>query len=347
MGTALKISFLFLLLSLLSLEATADTDGGCIPGSPNCGSPTPTPFPTPSPSASPLPSPSPSVTPLPTPIVCAEGNCCPPGYTPRPVDAGVLLLEPTHARAFVLKDRAKFESTAPVWINSTHERAAICEEHAEGSAPELHVSGTYREKNQCHFTGKVSTGDAPQEDPLRFLPAPNMSDSPVLSQSRVLIRNKTLTLHPGIYRSDIKIEGKSFVTLEPGIYSIDGRLEVEDESELRGQDVLLFFTTKTKRKVVDFHSKKPISLSAARSGLYAGIVMFQKREERARLRMGGCGGDIKILGMIYAPKAKLKVRGDAKAAVASQFIGRKLKVKDSARATFNYDPTLAPIGCYK
>jgi len=352
---------LLIIFSFLSAEALAVLDiipgeDGCIPpaGATSCdptptpsptptATPTPTLAPTPTPTATPLPTPTPTATPLPTPTPIST---CPSGYFPKPIDTAILLLESEKWRALVVSDRAKLEATAPVWVNSSHKvRAAVVRERGQASAPSFSVVGKSLERHQGRFFGTVKNGVVAIQDPLQFLPEPNVAEMPVRANNKVGIKNRNLTLQPGIYRKDIEIGGKSVVTLEPGIYVIEGQLEVKDNAELIGRDVMLFFPTQQKRLVMRLHSDKKITLSPPLTGPYRGIVVYQRRSERARMRMRG-DGEYKISGLIYSHDGKLRIGEKAKGVMGSQLISRRLVVKRQAEASFDYDAELAPIGCY-
>jgi len=362
---------IFFIAAFVSLDLFADTPGeeGCIPGGtpgPGICEPSPTPFPsptqtptpTPTPTATPsptptptaIPSPTPTATPSPTvsptPLPCAGVGCCPPPYVPRPIDTGVLLLEPAHRRALVVAEHARFESTAPVWIDSSHRRAAVCRERGEATAPSFHVVGNFFEGGRCRVFGKVTTRVAPIEDPLQFLPEPDQSSLPIRAVRKVQIRNKTLTLLPGIYRGGIEIDGRSHVTLEPGIYVIEGGLDVGNQTELVGREVMLYFPTNQRRIVLRLHSDRRVTLSPPTSGPYRGIVIYQRRGADGRLRIRR-RGEMKISGMVYAASGRYRIAGHATGQMASQFIGRRLKIKRQSKAAFVFDRNLAPVGCYR
>lgn len=351
-----------------SLAVAIDGEEGCIPvpGSTNC-EPTPTPTATvtatptptatvtatPTPTSSATPIPTPTATPTPTPTFPATPSptptpvsVCPPGFTPRPIDTGILLLEPERWRSLVVSDRAKVESTAPVWVNSRHaERAAVVRENGQASAPSFNVVGKAKERHHGRFYGPVKNGVSPVPDPLQFLPEPNLAEMTLRARNKVGIKNRNVTLQPGIYRNDIEIGGRAVVTLEPGVYVIEGQLEVEDEAELIGRDVMLFFPTQQKKKVLRLHTAKRVTLSPPTSGIYRGIVIYQRRTEPARMRIRD-SGEMKISGMIYSADGKVRIGQRAKGVMASQLISRRLIVKRQASASFVYDPALAPIGCY-
>ena len=94
-----------------------------------------------------------------------------------------------------------------------------------------------------------------------------------------------MTLNPGIYTS-IQISGQASVTMKAGVYVIKGGgLSVSGQANLTGVGVLIFNAGSGYNGTTDggtfgsisLGGNGTINLSAAGSGPFAGILVFQPR----------------------------------------------------------------------
>src|SRR5262249_14742663 len=136
-------------------------------------------------------------------------------------------------------------------------------------------------------------------------------------QTSVNLSTGSLTINPGIY-SQIKVSGTGKLTLNPGLYVIaGGGLRVTDLGSVNGSGVTIYNTgsnfpsTGGTPGAITLANDAKVQLTAPATGTYAGIAVFQSRDNEmviglhsnAVLNLGG--------GILYAPSAMLKETGDA------------------------------------
>jgi len=150
-------------------------------------------------------------------------------------------------------------------------------------------------------------------DPLANLPEPPAS-GPVQSVS--LSGNSTKTISAGTY-SSISVSGNAGLTLNPGVYVIKGGgMTVSGNASISGNGVLIFDAgsnypaTGGSFGSITLSGNGTFNLSAATTGPYAGIVIFQSRDNTRALALGG-NAQTGINGVIYAANAPLTLSGNA------------------------------------
>ena len=135
----------------------------------------------------------------------------------------------------------------------------------------------------------------------------------------------SLTISPGIYPS-ISVSGSGRLTLQPGIYVITGGgFSVSGAGIASGSGVLIYnagsnFNGGSGSSFGGFtlSGSGALSLTAPTSGPYAGIVIFQSRDNTHALAISGAavvglGG-----GTIYAPGATLNLSGSTQVGGSGQ-----------------------------
>jgi hypothetical protein len=107
-------------------------------------------------------------------------------------------------------------------------------------------------------------------DPLRSRSTPGIGGCNHLAK---IVIGAAETLQPGVYCGGLIITLNANVTLAPGIFIIkDGPLIVNYGASLSGTNVAIFLTGILSNLTFDVHST--ISLTAAKDGLLAGILIF-------------------------------------------------------------------------
>jgi hypothetical protein len=142
-------------------------------------------------------------------------------------------------------------------------------------------SATLKAGIVCTAGGKAKTAgatvtpepvtDCPQmEDPLRARAAPTFG---ACRFDQMVVSGGTQILEPGVYCKGLKITDGAQVTLTKGTYIIkDGPLIVDKGANLRGDDISIYLTGPSANLV--FEADSTISLSAAKDGPLAGLLIF-------------------------------------------------------------------------
>ena len=157
----------------------------------------------------------------------------------------------------------------------------------------------------------------PTPDPLAGLAAPS-EDGPTYKP--IYLTKGSHTIEPGIY-PQIEVGGNATLTMMPGIYVIrGGGFTVSSDAIVTGTGVMIYNAgSKFPAAGGQFGSftisggegEGVVRLTPPQTGPYAGVAIFQSRDNTrplaptsfAFVSMGG--------GLIYAPAAQLQLRGDA------------------------------------
>jgi hypothetical protein len=151
-------------------------------------------------------------------------------------------------------------------------------------------------------------------DPLTHLAAP--SPSGLTNYGAVTVSGtSSKSLSPGIY-SQISISGSATVTLNPGMYTLErGGLTVSGLASLTGNGILIYNTGSKYPSAggnygaITLSGSGTVKLSAATTGVYAGIVIDQDPNDMQTLALSGTA--VAVTGTVYAPKAPLVLSGSA------------------------------------
>jgi CSLREA domain-containing protein len=152
-------------------------------------------------------------------------------------------------------------------------------------------------------------------DPLAGLPSP--STTGLTNYGSVVLggNSKTsMTINPGIY-TQIAISGNASVTLNPGVYIIKGGgLAVSGGASIAGTGVMIYNAGSNYPNSggsfggITLSGSGTFNLSAPASGPYAGVLIFQSRQNTRALSISGSI----MTGLndtIYAPNALLSLSG--------------------------------------
>jgi hypothetical protein len=238
-------------------------------------------------------------------------------------------------KAIELKDTAKID-------------ARTCMVHSNG---ELTAKGMSWVQAAMVTTVKEATG--------RITPTPSVGAAPVpdpflglnlkhglctdLGLDILILAHRTLPagVHCGIYR----VASGGELVLEKGEHYFSGaRLEVGESGVVSGDDVVLVLDKGAKIK---FKDQARVRLKGRRSGPLAGFVMISARDNTKDLDIWSDNVD-ELLGVVYAPNAKIQVDGKAEVAEDSEWtvlVAKSIEVKGSASVKLNTDYTssLVPV----
>jgi hypothetical protein len=185
-------------------------------------------------------------------------------------------------------------------------------------------------------SGSATASPAPMNgaplisDPLAGLPVPeNTINTPgytpgLVSHGPVNVSGNSSPppIAPGIY-SQINVSGNASLTLQPGVYIITGGgFNVSGNASVTGTGVMIYNTASTYSYSsgtdgagaayggFNLSGKGTINLTPPSTGTYAGILMFQDRNNAMALNFSG-NSMTGITGTIYAKTAQLNESGTA------------------------------------
>ncbi len=224
----------------------------------------------------------------------------------------VYVLDPTASGALSLSLNAAINTPGDVVVDSSSASAISASGNASITAHSVQVVGGV----SVSGTAKVTKTGTPSVtgDPLAGLPAP--STTGLTNYGAVnLSGNSSQTLNPGIY-TKIAASLNAKLTLNPGIYIIEGGgLTATGNASISGTGVLIFNAGSNYPNTggtygsIALSCNGTLSLSAPTTGTYAGIVIFQSRDNPTALSLSG-NAVAGLAGTVYAPKAQLSLSGN-------------------------------------
>jgi Flp pilus assembly protein TadG len=181
------------------------------------------------------------------------------------------------------------------------------------TANQISVAGSYSIQQFASVQPTPTTGQLPVADPLVNLPAP--SSAGMTSYGTITISSGTATLNPGRYVGQITIRGGANVMLNPGIYYLEQGILVQGTATtISGSQVMLYNGSTDN---ITITAGGALNLSPPTSGTYAGITMFQARDNSRTVTLNGGANSI-LAGIYYFPSANpLKLAGNTGAAIGT------------------------------
>lgn len=123
--------------------------------------------------------------------------------------------------------------------------------------------------------------------------------------------NNAKSLTPGTY-CDQSFSGN--ITLQPGVYVLRrGEVKLNGNGSLVGHGVTIFLLEGASFSIT---ANQLVDLSPPTSGPYAGITIYQARDNPQKLTINGTSGS-KVSGFVYAPKAQIFFAGNSTASASA------------------------------
>jgi hypothetical protein len=152
-------------------------------------------------------------------------------------------------------------------------------------------------------------------DPFAGLAGPSTTGLTNYGAER-LTGSSSATLNPGIY-SQIKVLGNASLTMNPGVYIIEGGgLTVTGNASISGSGVMIYNAGSNypgnggSFGGITLSGTGTFNLSAPTTGIYAGLLIFQSRQNTRALSFSG-NAMAGMAGTIYAANASLSMSGNA------------------------------------
>jgi len=226
--------------------------------------------------------------------------------------AYIYALDPSASGAITLTGNASISTAGQVIDDSSSATALTAGGNASLTASSIQVVGGAIAAGNAKFSPAPVTGISPVPDPLAALSAPTGG---AVQGSVNLSGNSTLTINPGIYTS-ITASGNASLTLNPGIYVLAGDgLSVSGNGSLSGTGVMLYNAGSNYPNAggsfdgISLSGNGTVHLVAPTSGSYAGILIFQSRDNKSPLTISG-NAALVLGGTVYAPAATLTLSGN-------------------------------------
>lgn len=152
------------------------------------------------------------------------------------------------------------------------------------------------------------------------------------------------TLPMGSHCDDVVVKNGATLTLAPGEHYFQRKLEVLENANLVGKDVVLIFGPDASMKIKE---SGKVSLSGRESGAMSGFVITTTRNRSSSLLMDS-DSITELTGAIYVPNAELEIQGGKRAAQASDWTvmtakALKLTNKPQIQINANYGGSSVPV----
>ena len=247
----------------------------------------------------------------------------------------MLVLNPSASQSLEIQGTA--DIVAPgcaVWVNSNSNSALYENGNATLTAKKICVNGSYIGTSYYPDLPKTGSGNCPvYPDPLaaKFLTDYATAWSAAPTRPAQTPIGGTVTLQPGKYTGNIRVNNGGKVTLSPGIYFIvNGAMDIRSGGEviatggvsiiITGSNVSSPITNTSSKLTVMAHGN--LSIKAPSSGPFAGIAIAQHPNIIAgTTKTNGNniqgGGKVEVTGIVYYPKQILYITGGGVGTVAN------------------------------
>jgi hypothetical protein len=229
------------------------------------------------------------------------------------VQTSVIVLDPSLSGALTLSGSSSIAVGGAVYVDSNSSTALLVSGSAGITAGAIQVVGGFSSTSTTSLQPTPTTGAPVLADPLAALPVPVVStpDQGTISVSG----NTPVILNPGIY-DQIIVSGGATLTLNPGVYVIKGGgLAASGNATVVGNGVLIYNAGSNYPSLggnfggISLSGNGGLTLSAATSGPYAGVTIFQERDNGRALALGG-NATLNLTGIVYAPGALVTLGGN-------------------------------------
>ncbi len=163
-----------------------------------------------------------------------------------------------------------------------------------------------------------------QTDPYGSLAAPSTAGLPSRSGCA------GGTAQPGVYASTLSLTGIATCQLASGVYILQGGITLGNSAVLTNAagGVLLYITGGS----FSAGGASSVTLSAQTTGSYAGLAVWQAASDTNTMLFGN-GGQLKITGAVYAPKAQFSMTGAALSPTISSIVASTISLGNGAILT--------------
>ena len=231
----------------------------------------------------------------------------------------VLVLNGTASGALSLSGNGSLQVAGVVDVDSNSSTAITDSGNASVTASAIDVVGGDKQSGNASFSTSPATGTAAAADPFAGLAAPSTAGLTNYG-SLTLSGNQSMTINPGIY-SQITVSGNAKLTLNPGIYIIaGGGITVSGNASVTGTGVLIYnagsnvLGSGNSFGGITISGNATVNLTASSTGTYAGIAIFQSRDNASAITVSG-NADLNLgTGVLYTPAAVVSDSGNAQLA---------------------------------
>jgi|Wag4MinimDraft_6_1082665.scaffolds.fasta_scaffold01312_4 hypothetical protein len=256
--------------------------------------------------------------------------------------ACLLALAPTGAERLSIAANANVQAAyCSAQVNSGAAGALTVGNKATVSLLDIRVVGTATISGSASVTPTPVTGAAAVADPMSAVTEPVVG----ACDFNNYVVSGTRTLTPGTYCGGLRLNANAVATLQPGAYVIvGGLLQLGNNAQMTGAGLNLFLMQGAQ---VVMNSTAILNLSAAQTGDYAGILLFESRAAPLDTLIHNLpvAQSALIEGLIYLSRSRLNLDAYGNQPVngasrALAIVARHIAV--SGRIALNFDPHFLP-----
>jgi hypothetical protein len=238
------------------------------------------------------------------------------------VKGQVYILNSSASGALTVSGDALLRADSLVQVNSSSSTAVQLSGAADVNAAKIQIVGGYRVSGHADFDEKPATHAASSGDPLAAVVAPTGG----ASQGAITLgSHSTRTINPGVY-SSITVSGSARLILNPGVYLIgSGGITVSGSAKVSGKGVMLY-----NAGILTIGGKASVDLTAAASGPYANIAIFQARDDAHGVTVNGDANLNLHGGVLYAANSKCLVSVSGDATITAALVVNELNLSGDA-----------------
>lgn len=206
------------------------------------------------------------------------------------------------------------------------------------------VTGNVNAADAGRMSPAPTTGVAAAADPFATLAGPSTTGVPIYGGQT--ITNATVTLSPGIYSGLISVGNNGIARLNGGNYIFRAGLTTTNNGSLvlAGTDGVLLYNANASYPAaggacgnLSLAGTGTLTLSASRTGSYAGMLLYQARSCTNAAAITVRTGTT-LNGTLYVPAATLTVTAANNVTIASQIIADQLTITGNNTLTMNFTP---------
>jgi hypothetical protein len=246
------------------------------------------------------------------------------------------ILNTTVSGALSVSGNSSFNIPGVIEVDSKSTTAIQASGSAKVKASSILEVGGYSVTGNATLNPTPTKGITPFSDPLASLTAPTVTNN---QGSVSLSGNQSKTINPGVY-SQISVSGSAKLTMTPGIYVIaGGGFTVTGNGSVSGNGVMIYNAgsnynggSGSNFGGIALSGNGTVSLTAATTGPYAGILIFQSRDNQRAISLAGNAAAGVGSGIIYAPAALLTISGNAQLQHAP-FVVNQLQLSSNGSST--------------
>jgi hypothetical protein len=264
------------------------------------------------------------------------------GVQSGPISTSLLALDPSQCGAIALSGNGTIAAASGGIQDNSNCTTALTgsgNSSIDVVASTINVVGGYAVSGNARLLPTPNTGVAALADPLAAVSPPDGSG--LTSQGAFSCSgNSTATLSPGIY-SSITASAGCAVTLQPGTYVLKGGgMSVSGGANVSGSGVFIYNAgssfpyTGGSFGSISLSGTGSFNLTPQTSGPYAGILIFQSRDNARTLTITGSGALSGVQGTVYGPLAPVSITGNG--TLPAQFIVDSVSISGNGSLTIQY-----------